>query len=179
LDGELIFACERLPASVVGDGKSSITTLVRQHNESIESRDGFPNAYPIHLDRDAYALLGEQDLTPSSVPPAGSKVALKRICNAAAGGLTVDITRRLHEDYLNLARKAASTMGARLAGVDVIAPDLTAPLDVGAVVNEVNTTPDLMLSHFDVSRAGDAIETVSRLLSQVFARKVGAEHNLA
>lgn len=175
LDGELIFACERLPAFVVGDGKSSISTLVRQHNESIGSRDGFPNAYPIHLDRDAYALLKEQDLVPCSVPPPGSRIVLKRICNAAVGGLTVDITPRLHDDYLTLARKAASTMGAKLAGVDIIAPDLTAPLDVKAVVNEVNTTPDLMLSHFDVSRSGDAIETVGRLLSRVLARKLGVE----
>src|SRR5437016_476693 len=40
-EGELVFACERLPAFVVGDGKSSIRTLVRRHNSSIASRDGF------------------------------------------------------------------------------------------------------------------------------------------
>jgi cyanophycin synthetase len=109
-------------------------------------------------------------MTPQSVPAAGQRVALKGICNAAVGGLTLDVTARLHDDYLELARSAAAAMGARLAGVDIIGPDATQPLDNGAVfVNEVNTTPDLLLNHFDISGSGNAIETVSRLLQMVFA----------
>jgi len=104
------------------------------------------------------------------VPAAGHRVVLKRICNAAVGGLTVDITGSLHEDYLNLARRAAAAMGARLAGVDIIGPDASQPIGNGGVfVNEVNTTPDLLLNHFDVSGCGNAIASVGRLLTMVFA----------
>jgi hypothetical protein len=39
------------------------------------------------------------------VPAADQRVILKRICNAAMGGLTVDMGARLHDEYLDLARK--------------------------------------------------------------------------
>lgn len=169
-DGELVFACERLPASVVGDGQSSIEALVSRCNEAIAERGGFPSAYPIHVDEDTRAALRDQHMTPASVPAAGQRVVLKRICNAAVGGLTADITASLHDDYLDLARRAAAAMGARLAGVDIIGPDATQPIDNGRVfVNEVNTTPDLLLNHFDVSGAGDATVAIGRLFRMVFA----------
>ena len=169
-DGELVFACERLPASVVGDGHSSIRALVSRRNDAITQRGGFPSAYPIHVDRDTRAALRGQNMTPESVPAAGQRVVLKRICNAAVGGLTRDISASLHRDYLDLARQAAAALGARLAGVDIIGPDATRPIGTGGVfVNEVNTTPDLLLNHFDVSASGDATATVGRLLKMVFA----------
>jgi len=168
-DGELVFAVERLNAFVVGDGHSSIRTLVNRYNNTIVLRDGFLVSHPVHIDKETYAALREQDLTPSSIPQAGKKVILKRICNAAAGGRTIDVTGSLHDDYLDLARKAASTMAARLAGVDLIAPDITVSNDGNsAVVNEVNTTPDLLLTHYDVSGSGNAAATVGRLLSMIF-----------
>lgn len=169
-DGQLVFACERLPAFVIGDGLSSIEALVERRNRAIVERDGFASAYPIRIDEDSRAALRDQHMTPASVPAAGQRVVLKRICNAAVGGLTADITGRLHDDYLGLARRAAGALGARLAGVDIIGPDATQPLAQGAAfVNEVNTTPDLLLNHFDVSGSGNALAAVGRLLAMVFA----------
>jgi cyanophycin synthetase len=169
-DGQLVFACERLPAFVVGDGQSSIEALVSRRNNAIAERSGFASAYPIHVDEDTRAALRDQNMTPESVPAAGQRVVLKRICNAAVGGLTVDISASLHDDYLDLARKAAAALGARLAGVDIIGPDATRPIGTGGVfVNEVNTTPDLLLNHFDVSGSGNAIVSVGRLFQMVFA----------
>jgi cyanophycin synthetase len=169
-DGELVFACERLPAFVVGDGQASIEALVSRRNKAIAERDGFPSAYPIQLDEDTRAALRAQNMTLACVPAAGQRVVLKRICNAGVGGLTVDVTGSLHEDYLDLARRAAAALGARLSGVDLIGPDATQPIGRGGVfVNEVNTTPDLLLNHFDVSGSGNAIASVGRLLTMVFA----------
>ncbi|REJ72184.1 MAG: hypothetical protein DWQ29_21825 [Planctomycetota bacterium] len=43
-------------------------------------------------------------------------------------------------------RRAVDAIGARLAGVDVISPDLTTDLEsAGGVVLEVNTTPGLYI----------------------------------
>lgn len=170
-DGQLIFACERMAAFVVGDGRSSIRDLVNRRNALIVERNGLPSAYPICMDADARLALRDHGLIPDSVPQAGRKVVLKRICNAAAGGLTSDVSAAVHDDYLRLARRAAETMGARLAGVDVIAPDITRAIDGSPVfINEVNTTPDLLLNHFDVSGSGDACAAVVRLLNMVFSR---------
>jgi cyanophycin synthetase len=169
-DGQLVFACERIPATVVGDGQATILKLVGLSNAAIAERGGFPSAYPIVIDDETHAALREQGMTPASVPAAGRRVVLKRICNAAVGGRTADITASVHDDYLELARKAAATMGARLSGVDIIGPDAARPIEPGRVfVNEVNTTPDLLLPGFDVSGAADATATVGRLLRMVFA----------
>jgi cyanophycin synthetase len=177
-DGQLVFACERLPAFVVGDGQSSIQTLIDRFNHAIRERDGFPGAYPIQIDNDTRDALRKQSVTPDSIPPPGHNVILKAICNAAVGGRTVDISSKLHPDYLTLARRAAATMGARLAGVDIIAPDASAPIVSGAVfINEVNTTPDLLLSHFDISGSGNAIASVNRLLAMVFADRLNVRES--
>lgn len=168
-DGQLVFACERIAASVVGDGQATISQLVASSNAAIAERGGFPSAYPIVIDEDTHAALREQGLVLTAVPAAGQRVVLKRICNAAVGGRTADVTESLHGDYLDLARRAAAAMGARLAGVDIIGPDATRPIEPGRVfVNEVNTTPDLLLNNFDVSGRGDATATVGRLLRMVF-----------
>jgi cyanophycin synthetase len=173
---QLVFACERLPAFVVGDGRSSIRELVLQRNAAIVERQGFPAAYPIHIDQETCSVLRDQNLTLASILPAGRKAVLKRLCNAAVGGLTVDVSGSVHRDYLDLARKAAATMGAQLAGVDIIAPDVCKPIGNGSVfINEVNTTPDLLLNHFDVSGSGNAIATVSRLLAMAFGAEADVE----
>ena len=174
-DGKLVFACERLPAFVVGDGRSSIKALVARRNGTIGERGGFPTAYPVRLDEHSRVVLRLQKLTPGSVPAAGRRVVLKRVCNAAVGGLTVDVTPDLHADYLNLARSAAAVLGARLAGVDIIGRDATRPMAGGDVfVNEVNTTPDLLLNHFDISGSGNAVPAVRRFLEMVFSADPGA-----
>jgi D-alanine-D-alanine ligase-like ATP-grasp enzyme len=172
LDQELIAAFERLPASVIGDGKSSISELIARRNCAIALNEGFPNAYPIRIDADTKWMLSNQNVSVHTVPPAGDTIVLKSVCNAAVGGSTVDVSRQVHPDYLTLARNAACVMGARLAGIDLIAPDVTLPIQTSDIfVNEVNTTPDLMLSHFDVSGCGDAVETARHVLSRAFGGK--------
>jgi D-alanine-D-alanine ligase-like ATP-grasp enzyme len=168
-DGQMISAFERLPASVLGDGKASIASLIDESNRAIVMRHGFPSAHPISLDRETRAVLREEGLTPSTVPPPQRRVVLKRICNAAAGGVTVDVSGSVHPDYVQLARRAAAVMGARLVGVDIIAPDVSNPLHESAVINEVNTTPALEIANFDISGRDNAAASVERFLSLVFA----------
>jgi cyanophycin synthetase len=168
--GQMISALERLPAFVIGDGKSSIARLIEDSNKAIGMRHGFPTAHPIRVDAETRGLLCEQGRKPSTVLPQNQRVVLKRICNAAAGGVTVDVSRSVHPDYVQLARRAAAVMGARLVGIDIIAPDVTTPLHESAVINEVNTTPALEIANFDISGRDSAAASVERLLSLVFAK---------
>jgi glutathione synthase/RimK-type ligase-like ATP-grasp enzyme len=119
----------------------------------------------------------------SAFPKLRYPVVVKPCFGAGGQGITVGVTtladfRRacyraaLAADpiIVEQMRRAAAAMGARLAGVDIIGPDATRPMASGSVfINEVNTTPDLLLNHFDVSGSGNAIATVGRLLKMVFA----------
>ena len=147
LGGELITAIRRLPAHVTGDGTSSIGELVDAKNNAYASTTAETRLiHPISIDADVRNRLKGDGLTMRSVPKSGHVIYLRKISNASQGGEIQDVTDQCHLDYKNLAVSAAKIMGASLAGVDIIARDITVPFRAGnAVINEVNTTPGLSI----------------------------------
>jgi glutathione synthase/RimK-type ligase-like ATP-grasp enzyme len=69
-------------------------------------------------------------------------VRLLDSANLSTGGQMEDLTGRLPEAAERLALRAAAALGLRLAGVDLIAPDIAIGID-GAHVLEVNSAPGL------------------------------------
>jgi cyanophycin synthetase len=147
LGGELITAIRRLPAHVTGDGSSSIRQLIDAKNDAYASTTMETRlVHPITVDADVRNRLRSEGLTMRSVPKNGHIIYLRKISNASQGGEIQDATDQCHSDYKQLAVSAAKIMGASLAGVDIIAHDITAPFQAGtAVINEVNTTPGLAI----------------------------------
>ena len=91
-------------------------------------------------------MLGEQGFGPDSIPPAGLKVLIRRNGNLSTGGTATDVTDRVHPDVAARAIDAARVVGLDIAGVDVVALDISRPLDSqkGAIV-EVNAGPGLRM----------------------------------
>lgn len=147
LGGELITAIRRLPAHVTGDGSSSIGELIDAKNNAYASTTAETRLInPITIDADVRNRLRSDGLTMRSVPKSGHVIYLRKISNASQGGEIQDVTDQCHSDYKKLAVSAAKIMGASLAGVDIIARDISAPFQAGnAVINEVNTTPGLSI----------------------------------
>lgn len=145
LDGQLLWAVERVPAGVTGDGRQSVAQLVAQENARSE-RGTTPQAalQPLVLDAEAKALLDQQGLSETAVPADGLQVRLRRIANVAAGGRPVAVTDHVHPDNARLAVRAAAALRLDLAGVDLLIPDIARSwLDTGAAVCEVNAQPQL------------------------------------
>ena len=66
---------------------------------------------------------------------------------------------------MDVSKSAANVVGAKLAGVDIIADDITvAPTDAEFFINEVNTTPCLISPNYDVERHTSAIVCAEKLL---------------
>jgi D-alanine-D-alanine ligase-like ATP-grasp enzyme len=86
--------------------------------------------------------LAAQGLSPDAVPPAGQPVRVLANANLSTGGRLEDLTGRLPADAERLAVRAAGAVGLRLAGVDLLAPDLLARPEE-AVILEVNGSPGL------------------------------------
>lgn len=165
LSGELIVAWQRVPAQVIGDGISTIGQLVCKSNESIRSLDGFPSAVPLTIDDNSRRLLFEQGHTLNTVLDDGQAARLQRSCTASLGGRTIDITSRLHPDFLDMAVRAANVTGAKLAGIDFIADDLCVkPVAGQVVINEINTTPAMISPNYDVSGQVSAVNYAEKLL---------------
>lgn len=145
LDGELLDVVHRPLPSVVGDGVSSIAALVAREAER-RLRAGAAAAGQPHLEVDLDAIFTLQDagLGARSVPAEGRRVVVKSATNYCAAEETKSVLGLLHDSTISLARRAAATVGLRLAGIDVVTPLPQLPLaDTGGLILEVNPVPGL------------------------------------
>ena len=145
--GRLVAATRRDPAQVRGDGRSTVSQLIERVND--DPRRGDDSIAPLRrmiLDEDALDVLASQDYTPDSVPPAGARVLIQRKGHVATGGINVDVTDQIHPEVAACAVRAARAVGLEVAGVDVVAQEISRPLEEqGGVVVEVNAGPGLRL----------------------------------
>jgi cyanophycin synthetase len=154
LDGQLLDAVERQPPCVCGDGRSTIGRLIQEQNRRRLSLGHALAQTVLHIDDDLRRTLAVQRLHLRSVLPAGTQVIVKTAINDNTTEENRPATEDLHPDVIATARQAAEIIGLRLAGVDVLTPDPSRPLeDVGGVILEVNSTPGF---HCHTAQAGFA-----------------------
>ena len=141
--GHLVAAACRIPAHVIGDGMHTVAELVAQENT--DPRRGDHHALTlskIPLDAVSLAVLRMQGLTPESVPPEGAVVLIRRNANLSTGGTAIDVTDLVHPLNASFAVGAAQCVGLDIAGIDIVAEDISMPLDEqGGKVIEVNAAP--------------------------------------
>ncbi len=140
LDGKVISAYERIPLNVTGDGRSTITQLLKakQKQFDISNRDTW-----IKFDDPRIAAkLRTQGLRLSSVPPAGTTMYLLDNANLSTGGDAIDVTDSIHKTYSEIAIRLTRDMGLRLCGVDIMTTDISKPAQKYCVL-EINAGPGL------------------------------------
>lgn len=140
---KLVAAAKRTPACVIGDGRSTIRQLVDKENADPRRGEGHDNVLTkIKLEGQAEAILAEKGLKASSVLPKGEVLYLTRTANLSTGGTATDVTDIVHPYNVFLAERVARLIGLDICGIDIIAPDLTTPLNKnGGAVLEVNAAP--------------------------------------
>jgi cyanophycin synthetase len=165
--GRLIAAAKRIPASVLGDGRATISDLVAAANRDPRRGLGFSRPLVrLELDATALATLRDQGYGPDAVPPAGRRVFLRKTANISTGGTAVDVTDRVHPDNRRMAELVAGVIGAQVAGIDFITPDIGRSYIEGGAICEVNSTPGLR-PHW-VAEGGEDRDVVSPILDLCF-----------
>lgn len=140
IDGKLVAAVRKDPASVTGDGIHTIAELVERENRDPARIAGVVMKF-ILLDRDSDRILVRQGCTRATIPEAGRVVRVRGNANFATGGAVVDVLQSVHPDNANLAVRAAEAIGLKVTGVDFICPDISKSWhDVGGGICELNTT---------------------------------------
>lgn len=140
---QLIWAIERQPAGVVGDGIHTVAELVAKVNQQ-RFDDSTLRLKPILLDEVALNLLDEQNLTLDSFADQGRFVQLQRVANVNIGGMPLAVNEQVHPDNAMLAIRAAQALRLDFAGVDLLIPDISVSwLESGATLCEVNAQPQL------------------------------------
>lgn len=164
LNGRVVDVVRRSPPGVVGDGTSSVAELVAAENRLRLDDWGRRAAVLLDLDLDAVLHLGATGRTVHWVPSAGERVTVKPIVNQNRADENARVVDAVSPDLVDEAVQAASTVGLRLAGVDVVTPDVGCGLrDAGGVVLEVNGTPGFNLHRLVADPAGAARVTTDVL----------------
>jgi D-alanine-D-alanine ligase-like ATP-grasp enzyme len=137
---QLVAAAKGHNESVLGDGISTIEQLVDRENQDPRRGEAYTDPLGlIKLSEPAIIELNKQGYHLQSVPADGKRVVVRR-----TGDLTTDCTEAVHPDTAEQAVLAARVVGLDIAGLDILANDISVPLleQRGAVV-EVNAGPAL------------------------------------
>lgn len=141
LDKKVISAYERIPLSIVGDGRSTIRQLlVQKQKEFIAS--GRDTIVRVEDDRIAHNLR-RQRFSMRSVPARDQRIYLLDNANLSSGGDAVDVTGTIHPEFKKIAIRLTRDMGLRLCGVDLMVDgDIMAEPSAYRIL-EINAAPGL------------------------------------
>ena len=143
INNRLVAVAERIPAHVTGDGAHTVRELIELTNQDPRRGYGHENVLTlIALDAQTEKLLAARGYTPDTVLAEGETFYLKTTANISTGGTAIDRTDDVHPFNVSLFERIARIIGLDVAGIDVVAPDITTPLtESGGGIIEVNAAP--------------------------------------
>lgn len=143
INNKLIAVAERTPACVTGDGKKTIGELIEEINK--DPRRGYGHEKiltQITVDGMTQRILELKNYTLETILQKDEVCYLKSTANISTGGTAIDRTDEVHPDNIFIFERIAQIVGLDIAGIDVIAPDVTTPLNEnGGAIVEVNAAP--------------------------------------
>jgi cyanophycin synthetase len=149
---KFICAARRTPACVTGNGKSTLQELIDEVNA--DPRRGFGHEKvltQIKVDQVTEKILSDKELTLESILPNNEILFLKPTANLSTGGTSTDVTEYVHPNNIFLAERIARIIGLDICGIDIMASDLSTPLEEnGGAILEVNAAPGFRM-HIDPS----------------------------
>ncbi len=168
VSGKMVAAAERIPAYVIGDGHHTVAELVKLVNTDPTRGDGHAKALTkIQIDAVAITVLAKQNLSPQSIPALKQVVRIRDCANLSTGGTAVDVTGIVHPDNIRLVERTAQIVGLDIAGIDLVAQDITVPVTLGnGAVIEVNAAPGIRMHHYPT--AGKARDVAGHIVDYLF-----------
>lgn len=169
IDGKLVAAVTRVPAFVVGDGKTTLKGLINSLMSQRKSH-AYLRTLPVHLDHNWIAKLG---LNESSIINPGEVLTLNRTANTHQGASNFAITELLSADIVALAETAAKSIpGLNSVGIDLMINSLSNADD--AILLEANTSGSLLLHHYPAF--GEPIEVAKLIIDSIEMAHLRAEN---
>jgi cyanophycin synthetase len=168
VNGRFVAATERRPASIVGDGYSTISELIDRENRADARRDTPTSAMSkIQLDEAMDMYLEEQGLSLDSIVKDGQRVYLRKVANLSSGGVSIDATPTVHPDNMILAQDVAQHFRLTCLGIDVIAEDLAKSWqDSSFSTLEINAAPGIFM-HLNPA-IGESVDVAEKILETFF-----------
>src|SRR5690606_13435401 len=101
----------------------------------------FHTLNPVRVDTAVQLELASQQLAPDDIPVQGREVLIQR-----NGNVSIDVTDLVHPEVAKAVVLAARIVGLDIAGIDLVARDISRPLEEqGGAIVEVNAGPGLLM----------------------------------
>ena len=145
--GKFAAALERVPAYIEGNGQNSIEELIEMENATVNRIDNPRSPLcKIIIDRDLKEYLALQDLKLDTIPREEEKIYLRRVANISQGGVSINVTNKIHPKNIKLVEDIAKYFNVTCLGIDVLTKDIAKPWDEGNFgIIEVNAGPGVFM----------------------------------
>jgi cyanophycin synthetase len=147
---KFVAAALRTPASVIGDGSSTIQQLIDTVNSDPRRGYGHEKVLTaIKVDDFTMDILTKKGYTLDTVLKNKEELWLKPTANLSTGGTATDVTDFVHPTNIFMCERIARIIGLNICGIDIMADDLSTPItENGGAVLEVNAAPGFRM-HLD------------------------------
>ena len=135
---EVVAAAVRKPATVLGDGRSTIRQLVEAQSRRRAAATGGESRIP--LDDGTVETVRDQGHELDDVLPEGVELRVRRTANLHTGGTIHDVTPLLHPTLVTASVRASRALDIPVTGLDFLVPDVAGP---DHVLIEANERPGL------------------------------------
>jgi GNAT-family acetyltransferase (TIGR03103 family) len=134
----VVAASVRRPATVVGDGRHTVTELIRARSGERAAATNGSSTIPV--DDETRRVVEGAGRCLGEVLPAGERLRVRRTANLHTGGTIHDVTAQLHPVLAMGALAVARAIGLPVVGVDMVVEAVDRP---DFVVVEANEQPGL------------------------------------
>jgi GNAT-family acetyltransferase (TIGR03103 family) len=135
---EVVAAAVRKPATVLGDGRTTVGELIAAQSRRREAATDGESRIP--LDDSTVETVQAQGHDLDDVLPDGVELRVRRTANLHTGGTIHDVTPSLHPALVTAAVRASRALDIPVTGLDFLVPDVAGP---DHVLIEANERPGL------------------------------------
>jgi cyanophycin synthetase len=168
INGKFVAATERRPPSVVGNGYSTIRELITKENRKPERRDTPTSSMSKIVINDAMErYLYEQRLDLDSIIERDRIIYVSQVANISSGGISINVTNRIHLDNIILAEEIAQHFRLTCLGIDVISKNISHSWKhSNLTILEINAAPGIFM-HLNPA-VGASVDVPAHILSTFF-----------
>src|SRR5690606_18475023 len=138
INHQVVAAALRKPATVVGDGQSTITDLIEKQSRRRAAATGGESRIP--MDAETRRCVASQGHGMDDVLPFGQSLPVRKTANLHTGGTIHDVTDQLHPVLRQAAEQASRVLDIPVTGLDFLVPAVDGP---DYVIIEANERPGL------------------------------------
>ncbi|GLK73505.1 N-acetylglutaminylglutamine synthetase [Ancylobacter dichloromethanicus] len=134
----VVAAAIRRPATVVGDGSSTVLELIEAQSRRRAAATGGESRIP--ADGETERTVHDAGMAMDSVLPAGEELRVRRTANLHTGGTIHDVTDMVHPLLVEAGIKVARAIDIPVVGVDLM---VKSPMEPDYAFIEANERPGL------------------------------------